>query len=84
MRPMPSPSGMVTPGARNFRGASRKEIARTMPSHTKTAAPATAADVEFTSVLLLLCSRAHLAPASPGRGAVTPYGLGAGSGRDRS
>src|SRR4051794_11593754 len=37
-RPMPSPTLSVTPGARNFSGASTNEIASTMPSHTKTAA----------------------------------------------
>ncbi len=35
-RPIPSPIGTVTPGARNFRGVSRNEIAKTIPSHTKT------------------------------------------------
>jgi uncharacterized protein (DUF2249 family) len=34
---------MVTPGARNFSGASRKEIARTIPSHVKVPATAMAA-----------------------------------------
>lgn len=42
-RPMPSPMGMVTPWARNFSGASRNEIARTIPSHTKVTATAAAA-----------------------------------------
>ena len=41
-RPMPRPSASVTPGARNLSGASRKEIARTIPSHTQATAPATA------------------------------------------
>ena len=41
-RPMPRPSASVTPGARNFNGASRKEIARTIPSHTQATAPTTA------------------------------------------
>ncbi|HEU5386099.1 MAG TPA: hypothetical protein VFV73_09390 [Streptosporangiaceae bacterium] len=41
-RPMPSPMGIVTPGARNFSGASRNEIARTIPSHTKVTATAAA------------------------------------------
>ena len=36
---------MVTPGARNFSGASRNEIASTMPSQTKIAATATATQV---------------------------------------
>lgn len=45
---MPSPIGMVTPGARNFSGASRKEIARTIPSHTKVTATVRAAAVAFT------------------------------------
>ena len=39
---MPRPTCRVTPGARNFSGASMKEIATTMPSHTKIAATATA------------------------------------------
>ena len=39
-RPMPSPMGTVTPGARNLRGASRNEMASTMPSHTKVTAVA--------------------------------------------
>ncbi len=39
---MPRPISSVTPGARNFSGASRKEIASTMPSHTKVTATATA------------------------------------------
>jgi len=47
MRPMPSPIGIVTPGARNFRGASRNEIARTIPSHVKVTATARAAGVAF-------------------------------------
>lgn len=34
-RPMPKPICSVTPGARNFSGASRNEIASTMPSQTK-------------------------------------------------
>ena len=39
-RPMPSPRGTVMPGARNFSGVSRNEMASTMPSHTNaTAAP---------------------------------------------
>ena len=38
---MPRPIGIVTPGARNFIGASRNEIASTMPSQTKIAATAT-------------------------------------------
>ena len=39
---MPRPICSVTPGARNFSGASMKEMASTMPSHTNTAATATA------------------------------------------
>lgn len=39
---MPSPICLVTVGARNFSGASRNEIASTMPSHTKVTATATA------------------------------------------
>ena len=39
---MPRPSASVTPGARNLRGASRKEIARTIPSHAQATAPTTA------------------------------------------
>jgi hypothetical protein len=41
-RPMPRPIRTVTPGARNFSGASRNEMATTMPSHVKTAAVAVA------------------------------------------
>ena len=41
-RPMPRPIGNVTLGARNLSGASRNEIAKTMPSHTKVTATATA------------------------------------------
>ena len=48
---MPSPIGSVTPGARNFSGASMNEIASTMPSQTNTAAAATA-DAAFTAVSL--------------------------------
>jgi hypothetical protein len=33
-RPMPSPSSMVIPGARNFSGVSTNEIASTIPSQT--------------------------------------------------
>ncbi|GAA4195977.1 hypothetical protein GCM10023074_21030 [Microbispora amethystogenes] len=44
---MPRPIGTVTPGARNFSGASRNEIASTIPSQTKVAAAATAAEVWF-------------------------------------
>lgn len=33
-RPMPSPSGMVMPGAVNFSGASISEMPMTSPSHT--------------------------------------------------
>lgn len=33
-RPMPSPSGMVMPGAVNFNGASISEMPMTSPSHT--------------------------------------------------
>ena len=40
-RPMPRPIRSVTPGARNFSGPSRNEMATTMPSHTKTVAVAT-------------------------------------------
>ncbi|GAB3146407.1 hypothetical protein GCM10027161_40100 [Microbispora hainanensis] len=49
---MPSPIGIVTPGARNFNGASMKEIASTIPSQTKVAAPPTAAEAEFIPALL--------------------------------
>jgi hypothetical protein len=43
-RPRPRPKGRVTPGARNFSGAPRKEIVSTIPSHVKvTAAAALAA-----------------------------------------
>lgn len=41
-RPMPSPIGSVTPGARNFSGASRNEIAKTMPSQMNVTAVASA------------------------------------------
>ena len=37
---MPSPICTVTPGARNFSGVSRNEIASNMPSQTKTTAVA--------------------------------------------
>jgi hypothetical protein len=48
---MPSPIASVTPGARNYSGASMKEIANTMPSHTNAAAAATA-NAGFTAVNL--------------------------------
>jgi|GEM_PF-2671164 len=41
-RPMPKPICRVTLGARNFNGASKNEIASTMPSHTKVTATANA------------------------------------------
>ncbi len=41
-RPMPSPICNVTLGARNFSGASRNEMASTMPSQTKVTATAIA------------------------------------------
>ena len=37
---MPSPTFSVTPGARNFSGASTNEMASTMPTHTNTTAAA--------------------------------------------
>ncbi|COX25275.1 Uncharacterised protein [Mycobacterium tuberculosis] len=37
-RPMPSPICSVTPAARNFSGASRNEIATTIPSQTNATA----------------------------------------------
>lgn len=40
--PIPSPSGTVTPGARNFSGASRNEIATTIPSQMNVTAIETA------------------------------------------
>ncbi len=58
-RPMPSPSWMVTPGARNFSGASRNEIASTMPSQTKIAATATPAQVSTSSPLTATVRRAR-------------------------
>src|SRR3569833_2615187 len=39
-RPTPRPRGTVMPGARNFSGVSRKEIAATIPNHVKAAATA--------------------------------------------
>src|SRR5690625_3407649 len=42
IRPMPSPIRTVTSGARNFSGASRKEMATTMPSQTNVVATASA------------------------------------------
>ncbi|GLP69685.1 hypothetical protein TUSST3_63070 [Streptomyces sp. TUS-ST3] len=50
---------MVTPGARNFSGASRKEIASTIPSHTKVTALAVAADVAFIQPTVPLARFAH-------------------------
>ena len=44
-RPMPSPICKVTLGARNFSGASRNEMASTMPSQTKVTATAIAGPV---------------------------------------
>lgn len=44
-RPIPSPIGTVTPGARNFKGVSKNEIAKSIPSHTKTIETATADSV---------------------------------------
>lgn len=44
-RPIASPTRRSTPGARNFSGASRKEMASTIPIHTKTAAVAVAVTV---------------------------------------
>ncbi len=41
-RPMPRPMVSVTPGARNFSGASMNEIATTMPNHVNAVATATA------------------------------------------
>jgi hypothetical protein len=41
---MPSLICTVTPGARNFSGVSRNEIASTMPSQTKTTAVASDVD----------------------------------------
>src|SRR5690606_35059861 len=48
-RPIPNPIRVVTPGARNFNGASRKEIASTMPNQLKTTATAAAAEVWCTA-----------------------------------
>src|SRR5581483_4545989 len=39
-RPIPRPRGTVMPGARNFSGVSRKEIAVTSPNHVKVVAAA--------------------------------------------
>jgi len=41
MRPIARPTRNSRPSARNFSGASRKEIANTMPSHINVAAAAT-------------------------------------------
>ena len=41
-RPIPHPRGTVPPGARNFSGASRNEIASTIPSQVKVTAIETA------------------------------------------
>lgn len=81
---MPSPTGMLTPGARNFNGASTKEIASTMPSHTNATAPVTAVDVIVwipfpSSPIDLLRSAADQAAGSAvsgGGSAVTVTGAG--------